>query len=156
MALSLACGRLESVVLSFCIITRRDERGMGSQFGRVLACCKVGLDRPLIPTAVVANSFRSARVFRWGDAGRGLGDRRSQRTGVGSETTARTSMYKTHFSPVLDGRVVKKSRNRSVPPSGINYAGKGLMIVKHVAIPGHLCILVIHEGASCEPCGLLS
>src|SRR5208337_21603 len=84
MALSLACGRLESVVLSFCIITRRDERGMGSQFGRVLACCKVGLDRPLIPTAVVANSFRSARVFRWGAAGRGLGDRRSQRTGVGS------------------------------------------------------------------------
>ncbi len=30
----------------------------------VLACCKVGLDRPLIPTAVVANWFRSARVFR--------------------------------------------------------------------------------------------
>src|SRR5271157_1503700 len=45
-----------------------------------LACCKVGLDRPLTPTAVIANLFRSARVFRWGAAGRGLGDRRSQRT----------------------------------------------------------------------------
>ena len=54
---------------------------MGSQFGRALACCKVGLERPLIPTAVVANLFRSARVFRWGAVGRGLGDRRSQRTG---------------------------------------------------------------------------
>ena len=29
-----------------------------------LACCKVGLDRPLIPTALVANLFRSARVSR--------------------------------------------------------------------------------------------
>ncbi len=29
-----------------------------------LACCKVGLDRPLIPTAVVADLFRSARVSR--------------------------------------------------------------------------------------------
>jgi hypothetical protein len=29
-----------------------------------LACCKVGLDRPLIPTAFVANLFRSARVSR--------------------------------------------------------------------------------------------
>jgi hypothetical protein len=46
--------------------------------------------------------------------------------------------------------------NRSVPPSGANFAGKGLMIVKHVAIPGHLRMLVIHEGACCEPCGLLS
>ena len=27
-----------------------------------LACCKVGLDRPLIRTAFVANLFRSARV----------------------------------------------------------------------------------------------
>jgi hypothetical protein len=48
------------------------------------------------------------------------------------------------------------NRNRSVPPSGANFAGKGLMIVKHVAIPGHLRMLVIHEGACCEPCGLLS
>ncbi len=31
---------------------------------RVLACYKVGLDRPLIPTAVVANLFRSAVVSR--------------------------------------------------------------------------------------------
>src|SRR5271157_6645085 len=46
-----------------------------------VACCKVGLDRPLIPTAVVANLFRSARVFRWRAAGRGLGERRSQSTG---------------------------------------------------------------------------
>ena len=46
-----------------------------------LACCKVGLERPLIPTAVVANLFRSARVFRWDAASRGLGDQRSQRTG---------------------------------------------------------------------------
>src|SRR5271166_271878 len=69
MTLSLACGRLESVVLSFCIIARRSERGMGSQFGRALACCKVDLERPLIPTAVVANLFRSARVFRWGAVG---------------------------------------------------------------------------------------
>ena len=30
------------------------------------------------------------------------------------------------------------------------------MIVKQVAIPGHLCILVIYEGAASEPCGLLS
>src|SRR5271166_1103532 len=29
-----------------------------------VACCKVGLDRPLIPTAFVANLFRSARVSR--------------------------------------------------------------------------------------------
>ena len=29
-----------------------------------VACCKVGLDRPLIPTTVVANLFRSARVSR--------------------------------------------------------------------------------------------
>jgi hypothetical protein len=29
---------------------------------RRLECCKVGLDRPLIPTAFVANLFRSARV----------------------------------------------------------------------------------------------
>src|SRR5271157_2761237 len=49
MALSLACGRLESVVLSFCIITRRDERGMGSQFGRVLACCKGEFRQPSMP-----------------------------------------------------------------------------------------------------------
>src|SRR5208337_1451270 len=28
------------------------------------ACCKVGLDRPLIPTVFVANLFRSARVCR--------------------------------------------------------------------------------------------
>jgi hypothetical protein len=48
-----------------------------------LACCKVGLERPLIPTAVVANLFRSARVFRWDAASRGLGDQRSQRTGGG-------------------------------------------------------------------------
>src|SRR5271166_7161759 len=46
-----------------------------------VACCKVGLDRPLIPTAVVANLFRSAKVSRWRAAGRGLGDRRSQRVG---------------------------------------------------------------------------
>jgi len=30
--------------------------------GLGLACCKVGLDRPLIRTAFVANLFRSARV----------------------------------------------------------------------------------------------
>jgi len=29
-----------------------------------LACCKVGLDRPLIPPAFVANLFRSAKVSR--------------------------------------------------------------------------------------------
>jgi len=29
-----------------------------------VACCKVGLDRPLIPTAFVANLNRSARVSR--------------------------------------------------------------------------------------------
>ncbi len=29
-----------------------------------LVCCKVGLDRSLIPTAFVANLFRSARVSR--------------------------------------------------------------------------------------------
>src|SRR5208337_2928814 len=29
-----------------------------------LACCNVGLGRPLIPTAFVANLFRSARVSR--------------------------------------------------------------------------------------------
>jgi len=32
--------------------------------GLGLACCKVGLDRPLIRTAFVANLFRSARVSR--------------------------------------------------------------------------------------------
>ncbi len=32
--------------------------------GVALACCKVGLDRPLIPTAFVAKLFRSARVSR--------------------------------------------------------------------------------------------
>src|SRR5208337_2609170 len=71
MALSLACGRLESVVLSFCIIARRSERGMGSQVGRALACCKVGLERPLIQTAVVGNLSYSARLFRGGPIGRG-------------------------------------------------------------------------------------
>src|SRR5271157_50281 len=74
-----------------------------------VACCKVGLDRLLIPTAVVANLFRSARVFRWGAAGRGLGDWRSQKT-ADQETTTRTSLYETDFSPVLDGRTVEKSR----------------------------------------------
>ena len=33
----------------------------------------------------------------------------SQRT-ADQETTARTSLYKTNFSPVLDGRAVEKSR----------------------------------------------
>ena len=32
--------------------------------GARLTCCKVGLQRPLIPTAFVANWFRSARVSR--------------------------------------------------------------------------------------------
>ena len=32
--------------------------------GAGLACCQVGLDRPLLPAAFVANWFRSARVFR--------------------------------------------------------------------------------------------
>ncbi len=32
--------------------------------GLAPACCKVGLDRPLIPTAFLANLFRSARVSR--------------------------------------------------------------------------------------------
>src|SRR5208337_3154666 len=42
-------------------------RGTGDQAGELtarLACCKVGLDGPLIPTAVVANLFRLARVSR--------------------------------------------------------------------------------------------
>ena len=43
-------------------------------------------------------------------AGRGLGDRRSRKTG-GQETTARTSLYQINFSPVLDGRAVVKSRH---------------------------------------------
>src|SRR5208337_62965 len=64
-------------------------RGTGDQAGELtarLACCKVGLDGPLIPTAVVANLFRSARVSR----PRRSADLRSQRT-EGQETTARTS-----------------------------------------------------------------
>src|SRR5208283_5126142 len=87
---SLACGRLESVVLSFCIIVRRCERGMGSQSGRALACCKVGLDRPLIPTAVVVNLFRSPRVFRRGRRRSGTGRPAVTEDGAGQETTART------------------------------------------------------------------
>jgi hypothetical protein len=43
--------------------------------GPALACCKVGLDRPLIPTTFIANLFRSARVSR----PRRLADRRSPR-----------------------------------------------------------------------------
>ena len=45
--------------------------------------------------------------------GRGPGELRSQRT-AGQETTARTSLYKTNFSPVLDGRAVEK-RKKPVP-----------------------------------------
>src|SRR5208337_323586 len=41
--------------------------------------------------------------------GQGLGDPRSQRT-AGRESTARTGLYKTRLSPVLDGRAVGKSR----------------------------------------------
>jgi hypothetical protein len=58
--------------------------------------------------------------------------------------------------PIRGTRRRKFFGNRSVPPSGVNYARKGLMIVKHVAIPGHLRMLVMHEGACGEPCGLLS
>jgi hypothetical protein len=36
----------------------------GSEVRVGLACCKVGLDRLLIPAAFVANLFRSARVSR--------------------------------------------------------------------------------------------
>ena len=90
-----------------------------------LACCKVGLDRPLIPTIVVADLFRSARVSRpdpavWLTGGFQVTRRRSgtgrpaaQRT-EGQETTARTSLYKTNFSPVLDGRAVGKSRHSGI------------------------------------------
>ncbi len=69
---------------------------------------KVGLDRLLIPTAVVANLFRSARDFKRGAAGRGLGDRRSQRAG-GSGDHCPNSLYKTNSSQVLDERVVEKT-----------------------------------------------
>src|SRR5271157_354612 len=110
MALSLACGRVESVVLSPCIITRRNRRGMGSQFGRALACCKVGLDRPLIPTAVVAILFRSARVFRWGAAGRGLGDRRSQRTGGSGDHCPNQHVQNSLFTGT--GRACGKEKSR--------------------------------------------
>jgi hypothetical protein len=37
---------------------------LGSGSRVTLACCKVGLDRPLIPTAFVANLLRSPRVAR--------------------------------------------------------------------------------------------
>ena len=67
--------------------------------------------------------------------------------------------YSLHFDKVKHGKLTilrNMQGNRSVPPSGVNYARKGLRIVKHIAIPGHLRMLVIHEGACCEPCGLLS
>ncbi len=37
---------------------------LAADLGVSLACCKVGLDRPLTPAAFVANLFRSARVSR--------------------------------------------------------------------------------------------
>ena len=78
-----------------------------------LACCKVGLDRPLIPTAVVANLFRSASVSR----PRCSADRRSQVTrrqsGTGRAAVAEDEGSGDHC-PDLDGRAVGKSRqNRS-------------------------------------------
>src|SRR5271166_830313 len=48
---------LRAIALS-CHTSARAGSGAG------LACCKVGLYRPLIPTAFVANWFRSARVSR--------------------------------------------------------------------------------------------
>ncbi len=59
-----------------------------------LACCKVGLDRPLIPAAFAANLFRSARVSRLRADGRGLEDGRSQRTGgAGDHCPNQSSRY---------------------------------------------------------------
>src|SRR5208282_2532298 len=48
---------LRAIALS-CHTSARAGGGAG------LACCQVGLDRPLIPAACVANLFRSARVSR--------------------------------------------------------------------------------------------
>ncbi len=85
---------------------------------------KLDLTSPLIPTAVVANLFRSARVSR----PRRSTHRRSPRDAptvgdwetwgrrdrAGQETTARTSLYKTTFSPALDGRSVGREKRTSL------------------------------------------
>jgi len=102
-----ACARTRPAVSS--TVGHMMRCHLGSMDRLTLACCKVGLDRPLIPTAFVADLFRSARLFRPrrsafrsarvsrprrpadrgspGDAPPvgGLGDRRSQRTGGSGE-----------------------------------------------------------------------
>ena len=92
--------------------SRREPEGQA-------ACSKVGLDRSLIPAAFVRSLFRSARVFRpLPSVDRGLqvtrrlsGTRRSAvaEDGHGQETCP-NQLYKTDFSPVLNGRLVGKSR----------------------------------------------
>src|SRR5271157_2088157 len=74
-----------------------------------LACCQVGLDRPLIPAAFVAYLFRSPTVSRpRPSADRGspvdaptVGDWESvgRRGRAGQGTTARTSLRGTWFKP---------------------------------------------------------
>ena len=80
----------------------------------MLACCKLGLDRPLIPTAFAADLFRSATVSRPrrsadrrspGDAAT-VGDWESvgRRGRAGQETTGRTSLRGAWFKPRSGGR----------------------------------------------------
>src|SRR5208337_321165 len=95
-----------------------------SEVGSRVTCCKVGLDRLSIPTALVANLFRSVRVSSPGDAPP-VGDWETcgRRGRAGQETTARTSLYKTNFSPVLNGRLAEK---RKKPVQGRSLYPKGL------------------------------
>src|SRR5271157_5638962 len=88
------------------------------------ACCKVGLDRPLIPTVFVANLLRSARVSRPcrsadrtspGDTPT-VGDRESvgRRGRAGLPTPARTSyrqrLFVEHYLGESSGSAVDATR----------------------------------------------
>ncbi len=65
---------------------------------RARAGCKVGLDRPLISTALVANMFRSARVFR----PRRAADRRSHGwIGYPRDSPRKASSSRLSSSPAL-------------------------------------------------------
>ena len=88
-------------------IVRPFSFGSGSRV--TLACCKVGLDRPLIPTAFVANLLRSPRVARPTVRPTGGLQVRCRRSGTGRPAVAE------------DGRV-----RRPLPEPAFEVPGSGL------------------------------
>src|SRR5271157_4241872 len=136
-----------------CHTSARAGGGSGS------ACCQVGLDRPLVPAAFVANLFRSARVSRhrrsaFGSARvsrpRRLADRGSpgdappvgdwetvgRRGRAGQETTARTSLRGNWFKPRSSGRSEPGGASPRSPrwdnpiPCLVAHTGKGTSVVR--------------------------